>query len=123
MPLIGRLADTARPAADPALSRSISRRRSPPWSACAQIPADAFMAEILGTERGGHGVFIRDNGLVLTIGYLITEARRSGCTQRGPNGAGPRAGLRPGDRLGPVQALARLDVPLLPVGDSRAPSR
>ena len=38
------------------------------------IPADAFTAETLGTERAGNGVLIRD-GLVLTIGYLITEAQ------------------------------------------------
>ena len=37
------------------------------------IPADAFTAETLGTERAGNGVLI-DDGLVLTIGYLITEA-------------------------------------------------
>ncbi|MGA8293058.1 MAG: signal protein PDZ, partial [Rhodoplanes sp.] len=38
----------------------------------AQIPHDAFTAGVLGTERAGHGVLIRANGLVLTIGYLIT---------------------------------------------------
>src|ERR1700687_6474845 len=38
------------------------------------IPSDAYTAETLGTERAGNGVFIRDNGMVLTIGYLITEA-------------------------------------------------
>src|SRR5690348_12386303 len=37
------------------------------------IPSDAFLADTLGTERAGHGVII-DDGLVLTIGYLITEA-------------------------------------------------
>ena len=37
------------------------------------IPPDAFSAETLGTERAGTGVLI-DDGLVLTIGYLITEA-------------------------------------------------
>src|SRR5882724_12696557 len=37
------------------------------------IPADAFSADTLGTERAGNGVLI-DDGLVLTIGYLITEA-------------------------------------------------
>src|SRR5437868_1612442 len=37
------------------------------------VPADAFTAETLGTERTGNGVLIRD-GVVLTIGYLITEA-------------------------------------------------
>src|ERR1700688_4128709 len=35
------------------------------------IPGDAYTAETLGTERGGNGVFIRGNGLVLTICYLI----------------------------------------------------
>ena len=40
----------------------------------ATVPADAFTAETLGTERAGNGVIIRSNGLVLTIGYLITEA-------------------------------------------------
>ena len=37
------------------------------------IPPDAFTAETLGIERAGNGVLI-DDGLVLTIGYLITEA-------------------------------------------------
>jgi S1-C subfamily serine protease len=40
----------------------------------AEIPEDAFTAQLLGTERAGSGVVIRDDGLVLTIGYLITEA-------------------------------------------------
>ena len=40
----------------------------------AEIPEDAFTASILGTERAGNGVVIRDDGLIVTIGYLITEA-------------------------------------------------
>lgn len=40
----------------------------------ARIPDDAFTAPLLGTEREGNGVVIRDNGLIVTIGYLITEA-------------------------------------------------
>jgi S1-C subfamily serine protease len=40
----------------------------------AEVPEDAFTAGILGTERIGNGVVIRDDGLVLTVGYLITEA-------------------------------------------------
>ncbi|MBL8534572.1 MAG: serine protease [Betaproteobacteria bacterium] len=39
-----------------------------------EIPDNAFTASILGTERAGSGVVIRDDGLVLTVGYLITEA-------------------------------------------------
>lgn len=40
----------------------------------AEIPEDAFTASFLGTERVGNGVVIREDGLVLTIGYLVTEA-------------------------------------------------
>ena len=40
----------------------------------AHIPEDAFTASGLGTLREGSGIVIRDDGLVLTIGYLITEA-------------------------------------------------
>ncbi len=40
----------------------------------AEVPEDAFTAGILGTERIGNGVIIREDGLILTIGYLTTEA-------------------------------------------------
>src|SRR5256886_16944662 len=40
----------------------------------AEIPEDAFTAPILGTERAGNGIVIREDGLVLTIRYLITAA-------------------------------------------------
>ncbi|HVE48760.1 MAG TPA: S1C family serine protease [Casimicrobiaceae bacterium] len=40
----------------------------------AEIPDDAFTASLLGTERIGNGVVIRGDGVILTIGYLITEA-------------------------------------------------
>jgi len=40
----------------------------------AHIPDDAMSASILGTERAGHGVRIREDGLIATIGYLIHEA-------------------------------------------------
>ena len=40
----------------------------------AKIPDDAFTAEILGTERLGHGAVISESGLIVTIGYIVTEA-------------------------------------------------
>lgn len=40
----------------------------------AEIPEDAFTAPILGTERSGYGIVIREDGLLLTVGYVITEA-------------------------------------------------
>lgn len=40
----------------------------------ALVPGDARTADSLGTDRAGSGVVIDDDGLVLTIGYLILEA-------------------------------------------------
>jgi len=40
----------------------------------AVIPRDAATAQGLGTRRSGHGIVIDDQGLILTIGYLILEA-------------------------------------------------
>lgn len=39
-----------------------------------QVPDHAYTASGLGTERIGNGIVIDDDGLVLTIGYLIAEA-------------------------------------------------
>lgn len=49
------------------VSRSIVKLR-------AVVPEDAFTAGMLGSERIGSGVVIDSDGLILTIGYLITEA-------------------------------------------------
>ena len=40
----------------------------------AEIPDDAFTAGILGTERIGNGVVLAEENLILTVGYLVTEA-------------------------------------------------
>jgi S1-C subfamily serine protease len=40
----------------------------------AHVPEDAMSAGLLGTERIGHGVRIRDDGLIATIGYVVHEA-------------------------------------------------
>lgn len=40
----------------------------------AYVPEDAMTAGLLGTERSGHGVRIREDGLIVTIGYLVNEA-------------------------------------------------
>ena len=47
----------------------------------AEVPEDAFTAATLGTERGGNGVVIAED-VVLTIGYLITEAETVWLTSR-----------------------------------------
>ena len=40
----------------------------------AEVPDDAFTAQVLGTERTGNGVVIDESGLILTVGYVVTEA-------------------------------------------------
>ena len=51
---------------EPALEPLVSVR--------SHVPEDAMTAGLLGTERSGHGVRIRDDGLIVTIGYVISEA-------------------------------------------------
>src|SRR5882757_8367747 len=43
-------------------------------SITAHVPEDAMSAGLLGTERSGHGVRIREDGLIVTIGYVVHEA-------------------------------------------------
>lgn len=83
------------------------------------VPEDAFTASVLGTERSGSGVVIRDDGLVLTIGYLITEADNVMLTTAG-NRVVPAHPLAYDQvtGFGLVQALGRLDIPAVSLGDS-----
>jgi len=76
------------------------------------IPADAFTAEILGTERIGNGVLIRDDGIVLTIGYLITEAEEVWLTLGdGRVVPGHAIGYDYESGFGLVQTLGNLNLP------------
>jgi S1-C subfamily serine protease len=85
----------------------------------AVIPPDAFTAETLGTERAGNGVVIREKGLVLTIGYLITEAETIWLTTvDGRVVPGHALAYDQETGLGLVQALGSLDLPALPMGVS-----
>src|ERR1700734_3342237 len=82
------------------------------------IPSDAFSADNLGTERAGNGVLI-DDGLVLTIGYLITEAEAVGLhLGDGRVVQGHALGVDPDTGFGLVQALGRIDLDPLPLGSS-----
>lgn len=88
----------------------------------ALVPADGFTAQSLGTERTGSGVVIRPDGLIATIGYLVTEAETIWLTT-----ADGRA--IPGHALaydfesgfGLVQALGKLNLPALKVEAGEAP--
>jgi len=82
------------------------------------IPNDAFSADNLGTERAGNGVLI-DHGLVLTIGYLITEAEAVWLhLGDGRVVQGHALGVDPESGFGLVQALGHIDLDPLPLGSS-----
>lgn len=85
----------------------------------ATVPDDAFTASALGTRREGSGVVIRDEGLVLTIGYLITEAEEVWLTTQSGRVVPAHAlayDLETG--FGLVQALGGLGLPAVEFGDA-----
>jgi len=85
------------------------------------IPDDAFTASVLGTRREGSGVVIRDDGLVLTIGYLITEAQEVWLTTQGGRVISAHALAYDQETgFGLVQALDQLNLPAIEFGDATA---
>jgi len=87
----------------------------------AEIPEDAFTAPNLGTERIGNGVVIRDDGIILTIGYLITEASEIWLTtNRGEVLPGYALAADQQSGFGLVQALGRLKAPVLERGSAKS---
>lgn len=87
----------------------------------ASVPSEAFTANTLGTDRVGNGVVIREDGLVLTIGYLITEAESVWLiTHDGRAVQGHALAFDQISGFGLVQALGRLGLPAIEFGDSDA---
>jgi len=76
----------------------------------ATIPENAYTAETLGEQRAGSGVVIRESGLVLTIGYLITEAETVWLQRRDGH-------VVPGHALA-IDAETGFDCPTLELGRS-----
>ncbi|MEM7403795.1 MAG: S1C family serine protease [Pseudomonadota bacterium] len=84
-----------------------------------RIPEDALTANTLGTERAGHGVQIREDGLVLTIGYLVTEAESIFLvTASGQTLPAHLVAYDQETGFGLVQALGRLDAATVTLGRS-----
>ena len=85
------------------------------------IPDDAFTAATLGTLREGSGVVIREDGLVLTIGYLIVEAEEVWLT-RVDGQVVPAHALAYDQEtgFGLVQPLGSLGVDAVALGDTSA---
>jgi S1-C subfamily serine protease len=76
---------------------------------------------VLGTERAGHGVVIANDGLIVTIGYLITEAESLWIlTNKGTTVPGHVVGYDQETGFGLVQALQPLATPSMELGNSGA---
>src|SRR5262249_24522539 len=83
----------------------------------AEVPEDAYSASTLGTERGGYGAVIREDGLVLTIGYLINEASQIWLTtNRGEVVEGYPLAYDQATGFGIIQPLGKLKAPHLERG-------
>jgi S1-C subfamily serine protease len=94
------------------LSRSVTKLR-------AVIPEDAFTAGILGSQRVGNGVVIDSAGLILTIGYLITEATDVWLTtEDGREVAAHPLAYDQVTGFGLILPLQKLDVPPIAFGSS-----
>jgi len=114
------------PQIDPALQPSpddvgydLERALSAVVALRSQIPEDALTASMLGTERAGHGVVIDDRGLVLTVGYLVTEAETIWLVDNnGVATPGHALGYDQETGFGLVQALGKLNLSALPIGES-----
>jgi S1-C subfamily serine protease len=94
------------------ISRSVVKLR-------AEVPEDAFTAGILGSQRTGNGVVIDSNGLILTIGYLVTEATDVWLTT--PDGRELAAHPLAYDQVtgfGLVLPLEKADIAPVPLGTS-----
>lgn len=89
----------------------------------ADVPATARTAMTLGTEREGNGILIDDEGLVITIGYLITEADEIRLTDvNGQTFEAQPVGYDHETGIGLVRAVGDTGATPLPIGDSAAVS-
>ena len=83
------------------------------------IPDDAMTAGALGTEREGHGIVINDQGLVLTIGYIVTEATSVWLVDhKGSAIEGHVVAYDQQSGFGLVQPLGKLSLPPVAFGKS-----
>jgi S1-C subfamily serine protease len=81
------------------------------------VPEDAMSAGLLGTVRNGHGVRIRDDGLIATIGYVIHEADDVWLTSsEGITAPGFVVGYDFDSGFGLVKSTMPFDGPAMPLG-------
>ena len=82
-----------------------------------EVREDAFSARSLGTERQGNAILLDDEGILLTIGYLVVDAHT--ITLHAKGGQDVRAelvGYNHESGFALLHALSPLDVPATSIG-------
>ena len=59
---------------DPSQKSSLNLAFEAIVSIRSEVPEESMTAGLLGTERTGNGIRLREDGLIVTVGYLINEA-------------------------------------------------
>lgn len=87
----------------------------------ADVDQHCVTSATLGAEREGAGIVIDENGLILTVGYLIVEARdvTISILGRGEPVVGEAIAYDHETGLGMVRSVDPLDVTPLPLGTAR----
>ncbi len=84
------------------------------------VNPEAYSARSLGDQRFGNAIVIDESGLLVTMGYLVTEAEEVELTT--VDGRSVQAhvlGVDAASGLGLIHALDPLGLPAVPLGDSR----
>ncbi len=85
-----------------------------------RVPETAMTADTLGIEREGHGIVINEQGLVLTIGYIVTEANSVWLVDHQDRTIqGYVVAYDQQSGFGLVQALGKISLPPVALGKSR----
>jgi len=82
-----------------------------------EVPEDAFSARTLGTERQGNAILLNEEGILLTIGYLVVDAHT--ITLHAKGGKEVQAelvGYNHESGFALIHALSPLDVPPVTMG-------
>jgi S1-C subfamily serine protease len=85
----------------------------------AKVSEDAFSARTLGTEREGNAILINKGGLLLTIGYLVVDARTIAIKAYGGETVSAElVGYNHESGLAIIHALAPLPVKPISIGSA-----
>ncbi len=117
--LVGMLALVATRSATRSQTKSLEDLVSAVVGVKAFIEADGTTVDILGREREGSGIVIDNEGLVVTIGYLMVEARAAEIrTNDGRTIPAMVVGYDHETGFGLLRALVPLQVPPMSLGKS-----